>query len=494
MSKVYCGAKNQNPKGTKKGTLKECKKSRQVRLWGVEKVDIVDDKEVQSLVKNKKKREAYIKKITNKRGEINKVDLKIRGMMDDVKLKRPISDVALQELINERSKLYSEYEKLIMTYKKVEEVLKKKEAEKKPQGNKKKPAAKKQASKFSKEIEDEAKKVVKSDKAQKDFIKLYSRKKGDLNKINMHVKDLKERDQPVPKEVLNDQKKLSKEFEKLDLIFKRAKELNKKKGKGVVIKGGKISAKLLKVLFEKDDFEDVGLYKMDKDLSTKWVRVLHNPQINHTIVVHRGSDDLYDAWIDAQLAIGYKNNKRFKESKKIQEAAEKKYGTDHMSVIGSSLGGTLAEDFGKNASEIITSGKPVTPLDLLIGKKPHETQHDVRTHTDIISFLKPFQKHENDILVKSVDPKNPVKSHLGKHTMDAVMDKYGEDVEIGEEGVGDVKEGSGSIPNFKKMKVVELRNFIKQNRKAKKLKASAFKVSGKKKCHLVAMATSLYNL
>lgn len=289
-------------------------------------------------------------------------------------------------------------------------------------------------------------------------------------------------------------------------IIKRAKELKteqkkltndlksiEKQGGCCCYKGGKISAKLLKELFENDKLEDVSNYEIDKSLSTVWVRVYRNPKSDHTIVVHRGSKDLYDAWVDLQLGLGYKDNKRFKESKRIQDAAEKKYGTKNMSVVGSSLGGTLAEDFGKNAGEIITSGKPVTPLDLIVGKKPHTTQHDVRTSTDIISFLKPFQKHDNDIVVKSIDPTDPLKSHLGKHTMKAVMDKHGDDIEIGEEDIGilEKKSEGGSNPNFKKMKVEELKKYIKANRKAKKLKAKDYKLTGKKKSELIKMGMGL---
>lgn len=301
-----------------------------------------------------------------------------------------------------------------------------------------------------------------------------------------------------------DKEELKKYKKELPALRKRKTELValmkevEKKGGGIVLRGGKIPAKMLKELFEKDDFEDIGDYKMDKELSTEWVRVLHNPNSKHTIVVHRGSSDLYDAWIDMQLGLGYKNNKRFKESERIQKEAEKKYGTANMSVVGSSLGAVLAEDYGKNASEQITSGKPVVPIDLIVGKEPHKTQHDVRTKTDIISFLKPFQKHENDISVTSINPIDPLKSHLGRHTMEAVMKEKGDDVEIGEEGVGDKKGGQKNIDgtmisyeSVMKMPVKNLKTFIVKNRKYTE-NQKKYNVGGKKKSELKELATDLF--
>jgi len=346
-------------------------------------------------------------------------------------------------------------------------------------------------------------------KAKKEKVEKYKKERApkvNVEKLAIELMTLRGRRNRLKKDIedLENRKRLGKEYD-ADLLKQHKDDLLKWKKKGIEIskqiqgaektgsgvcclRGGKISAKLLKQLFEKDDFTDIGDYKMDKDLSTEWVRVLHNPKTNHTIVVHRGSAEWMDIIYDAMLGVGYKNNKRFKESKRIQGEAEKKYGTSNMSVVGSSLGATLSENYGKNAGEIITSGKPVTPLDLIMGKTPHKTQHDVRTHTDIISFLKPLQKHENDITVKSIDPKDPVKSHLGKHTMEAVMDKHGDDIEIGEEGVG------GAVkPNFKKMKVAELKNYIKVNRKAKKLKAKDFQLGGKKKPELCCMCDDIYN-
>jgi hypothetical protein len=250
----------------------------------------------------------------------------------------------------------------------------------------------------------------------------------------------------------------------------RTKEIN-------ALKGGKLKATLLKELFEASvgKQRDVQDYKIDRSLSTKWVRVYHNDIDDWTIIVHRGSNDLYDAMIDTQLSVNFKNNARFKESKKIQKLAEKKYDPKRMSVVGSSLGGVLASTYGANAHEIITSGRPVTPADLVLKKKPHDHQFDVRTPTDIVSFLKPLQPHKNDLVVKSNDPLNPLKSHLGKHVMEAVVKEKGTDAMIG---------------HGKSMKIAELKKRIIVLRKYQKDKSS-YLVTGKNKKELIEMLNKL---
>lgn len=251
------------------------------------------------------------------------------------------------------------------------------------------------------------------------------------------------------------------------------------------MKGGKLKASLLKQLFldsNNKELKDVGDYKIDKELSTNWVRVYHNDKDNWTIVLHVGSKDIYDAFVDVQLLLNMKNNARFKESEKIQEHAEEKYDPKRMSVVGSSLGGVLAQEFASNkVHEILTSGRPVTPADLILNNDPKDNQFDVRQHADLVSILKPLQPHKNDLTVKSETPLNPVKSHLGHTTMDQVIEQHG-DLEIGH-GI-----------DFKKMKVTELKEIIKKGRKEKKLPAKDWKVTKKNKSDLIKMSEELYKI
>ena len=155
-------------------------------------------------------------------------------------------------------------------------------------------------------------------------------------------------------------------------------------------KGGSLPANMIQKLIvasHEKDFKDVGDYKIDRELSHEWVRVYYNDQKKHCVIVHRGSADTYDAWIDLQLLVQHKSNKRFKISEQVQKKAEKKYRAKgyFITTLGSSLGAYLSEEYGQNSDEVITVSKPTTPADLLMGKKKGKDQYDIRTTRDPIA-------------------------------------------------------------------------------------------------------------
>ena len=180
-------------------------------------------------------------------------------------------------------------------------------------------------------------------------------------------------------------------------------------------KGGSLPANMIKKLIvasHEKEFKDVGDYKIDRELSHEWVRVYYNEQKKHCVIVHRGSSDAYDAYIDLQLLVQHKSNKRFKISEQIQKKAEKKYRAKgyFITTLGSSLGAYLSEEYGQNSDEVITVSKPTTPGDLLTGKKKGKDQYDIRTTRDPIAILQNFQKGKHDIPSQSW---NPYKEHIG---------------------------------------------------------------------------------
>ena len=250
------------------------------------------------------------------------------------------------------------------------------------------------------------------------------------------------------------------------------------------LKGGKLPAGIIREFFIASHdkvLQNVKDYEVDKEISNKYVRVYYNKNNDWTVVVHRGSGDLKDVFYDAQLVLGVTDNERFKISRETQSKAEKKYNPKRMTVLGSSFGGVLAEaSSGKNVHEIITSGKPVTPKDLILNKKTKDNQFDVRTNADIISALKPFQsKNVNDITLKSLTPLNPIKSHIGSEVFSK---KYFDE---------DTMVGRGPPEDIQRMKVEQLKNLIKITRKSKKLKAKDWKVSGIRKHELQKMAARI---
>ena len=329
--------------------------------------------------------------------------------------------------------------------------------------------------------------VVKEEKQGKknreDLITRFVLTNGKVKKLKLDVAS-DEKALSLGKKV--DKKALTLKRKKLEDLKKEASEVKKMLSS---LKGGKLKASLMKKFFEEShekSFNDIGDYKIDKTLSNEFVKVYHNSKDDWTVVVHRGTKTSFDkaglddVITDAQLLVNFKKNPRFKISLKTQKNAEKKYDPRRMSSIGSSLGGVLAQDSaGPDVFEVITSGKPTLPVDVITRNKPRDNQFDVRTSTDPVSMLKPLLKHKNDVQVKSIDPTNPIKSHLGGTTMESVMKERGEDIKIGR--------------GFAKLKIKDLKEFIKANRKLNG-GCCAFPVTGKCKNDLVIMAQQLENL
>ena len=140
---------------------------------------------------------------------------------------------------------------------------------------------------------------------------------------------------------------------------------------------------------------------LDKSLSGKRVKVFYNPKTKKSVVVHRGTASAID-WLKTNIPMifGYEGGNRFKHAKKIQKAAEQKYGKENITTMGHSLGGRIAEKVGKNTSQIITYNKAATPKS--IKNKTPINQIDIRTSRDPVSYLSTYQQHSNKpVIVKS---------------------------------------------------------------------------------------------
>src|SRR5690606_5358983 len=134
-------------------------------------------------------------------------------------------------------------------------------------------------------------------------------------------------------------------------------------------------------------------------------------------------------------------------------------------------------EFGGDSDEIITSGKPVTPSDVIKGRERLDNQYDVAVNADPVALLQKAQKDTGrEVKIKSTNPLNVLDNHLA----DRVMDKLPENFEIGNKEIGKDSEpvdqnipvvGSGmSKKQLKSMKNNELKALIKQKAKEKKQK------------------------
>jgi hypothetical protein len=160
-------------------------------------------------------------------------------------------------------------------------------------------------------------------------------------------------------------------------------------------------------------------YILDKSLSNRRGQVYHNPETNKTIVSHRGtkSKSLADWGNNLQYLLGnYKNTKRYKNGKRIQQEAINKYGKVDT-TIGHSQSGVLARELGKNSTNIIN----VNPAYLGEKKKSNETI--IRGQYDPVSML--LNKSDVDYNIKT-NSINPLKNHKQD-----ILDKLGNDEIIG---------------------------------------------------------------
>lgn len=174
---------------------------------------------------------------------------------------------------------------------------------------------------------------------------------------------------------------------------------------------------MLKETYNKDA-KDVGDYKLDTKLSNKRVKVYHDPVSNKVVVAHRGSQDAQDWKENAAMMFGVTKGKGWSKSKDTQKIAEQKYKGAHLTTIGHSKGAAHAEKFGKHG-EVVTLNKPVTPGDLLTGKKVGKHQTDYKSSRDPVSLLRGYQKGEKAKIIKS-ETYNPLTEH-GVPVLDRII-------------------------------------------------------------------------
>ena len=196
----------------------------------------------------------------------------------------------------------------------------------------------------------------------------------------------------------------------LDLLKKKNLDVN------YVVHGGKISigslGNFLQNGYKKDQDKNIDGYLRDDSLSGQRATVYHNPEKNHTVVTHKGTQSATD-WL-TNLRYGLFNDtsgKRFEHAKKIQNQAEEKYKDSNITTVGHSLGSKLAHEATKNNKErdLVTLNGAVTPYD--IGKKNDKSVTTIRTKLDPVSALTNLQrKNGNEIAIKSKSI-NPLTEH-----------------------------------------------------------------------------------
>ena len=193
--------------------------------------------------------------------------------------------------------------------------------------------------------------------------------------------------------------------------------------------GGKLDASELKGLINAsyDGREQVGDWVIDKKLSTNTSKVYTNNE-GRAVVAHKGTEGLSDWGNNLAFAVGgeylYKKTDRFKEAKKVQNKAEKKYGAENVSTIGHSQGGLQAELLGSKSKEIITLNKathPLAKLPLVTSSNQSKNQTDIRSDRDVVSSATKTPTTE----IKAISY-NPLTEHSPK-----ILDRVSKDTQYG---------------------------------------------------------------
>lgn len=130
-------------------------------------------------------------------------------------------------------------------------------------------------------------------------------------------------------------------------------------------------------------------YKMDDELSNIEEKVYYNESTGDLLIGYRGSVNLVNDWLDTNISLlkgDLKNSDRFKRSKDVYEKAKTKYNKEKVTLVGDSMGGSLASAVGSDNDNILTHNKGVSIGNL--GNKKNEKAY--REKGDLVSILNYF--------------------------------------------------------------------------------------------------------
>lgn len=188
---------------------------------------------------------------------------------------------------------------------------------------------------------------------------------------------------------------------------------------------------LLDASYQDKPSSKIGDWQLDDKLSTSTAVVYYNPITDEAVVAHRGTQGVTDWLNNAAYALGaYELTPRYKEAKKVQNEAERKYGKKNISTLGHSQGSVLARKLGADTKEVINVNSPY------LGENQPKNEYNIRSSSDVVSssyapvsavkkvlFPKYSKKHEISIPSKSLNP-------LVEHSYD-ILDRLDQDKIIG---------------------------------------------------------------
>lgn len=124
-------------------------------------------------------------------------------------------------------------------------------------------------------------------------------------------------------------------------------------------------------------------YEYDEGLSNHNQQVYYNPNTKKMVYSVAGTHNKSDMWTDVRMLFGgLKKTKRYKEADKRYAQAREKYNPSESTVVGHSLGGSIASGIAKKEDKIMTYNKGST-----IGQKNRKNEQVYHTNGDPISMF-----------------------------------------------------------------------------------------------------------
>jgi len=169
---------------------------------------------------------------------------------------------------------------------------------------------------------------------------------------------------------------------------------------------------LLDASYQDKPASKIGDWELDDKLSTPTAVVYYNPITDEAVVAHRGTQGVTDWGNNIAYALGaYELTPRYREGKKVQDEAERKYGKKNISTLGHSQGAVLARKLGADTKEIINVNSPY------LGENQPKNEYNIRSSSDVVSssyapvsavkkvlFPKYSKKHNITVPSKSLNP------------------------------------------------------------------------------------------
>ena len=172
----------------------------------------------------------------------------------------------------------------------------------------------------------------------------------------------------------------------------------------------------------KNENKTINNYEYDSSLSKNKGQVYYNPSLDHLVVAHRGTSGIHDVVTDLKLMLGNKDNNRFEIGKNITDSALNKYNTNNVSIIGHSLGASVAKESNReHGHEYIGVNPAIVPTDLF--EAQHDNEHIFRNKYDVVSILHDLNPKKNSEQTYTIETEDSPFDVLNNHTIDQSLPK-----------------------------------------------------------------------